>query len=42
MMQPTHVNSYLQQIISVHHKQLEDGCVISVTEGQIRARQLPI
>ena len=25
-----------------YHKQLEDGCVISVTEGQIRARQLPI
>ena len=42
MMQPAHVNSYLQQIISVYHKQLEDGCVISVTEGQIRARQLPI
>jgi len=41
-MQPAHVNSYLQQIISIYHKQLENGCVISVTEGQIRTRQLPI
>ena len=41
-MQPAHVNAYLQHIISKHRQSLEDGCVISVTEGQIRVRPLPL
>ena len=41
-MQPAYVNAYLQQIISGYHQSLADGCVLSVTEGQIRARRLPV
>ncbi|GAB4548149.1 MAG: hypothetical protein Kow0063_43030 [Anaerolineae bacterium] len=36
------VNRYLKSIVSQHRELLEQGAIISVTEGQIRARVLPI
>jgi predicted nuclease of predicted toxin-antitoxin system len=41
-MKPTQVNSYLHRIIRQYQKELEQGVVISVTEGRIRLRLLPI
>lgn len=41
-MTPPNVNQYLQNILSQHEADLTDGSVISVTEGHIRRRQLPI
>jgi predicted nuclease of predicted toxin-antitoxin system len=39
---PERVNRYLERIVSQHRELLEQGAIISVTEGQIRARVLPI
>ena len=41
-MRPDAVNRYLRSIILQHQGILEQGVVISVTEGQIRVRSLPI
>jgi predicted nuclease of predicted toxin-antitoxin system len=41
-MSPEKVNRYLESIVSQHRELLEQGAIISVTEGQIRARVLPI
>lgn len=41
-MRPEKVNYYLQRIIIQHQAALEQGAIISVIEGQIRVRLLPI
>jgi len=41
-MRPERVNRYLQEIIGRHQASLEQGAIVSVTEGQIRVRVLPI
>lgn len=41
-MTPKNVNLYLLTILNQHQNDLRQGTVISVTEGQIRKRQLPI
>ena len=41
-MHPERVNRYLRTVLSEHQDSLETGAVISVTEGQIRVRLLPI
>ena len=41
-MQPERVNQHLFQVIDQHSEALENGAIISVTEGQIRIRILPI
>lgn len=41
-MHPTRVNQYLEQIINQHKSALEQGAVISVSEGSVRVRILPM
>lgn len=41
-MQPAVVNHYLQGVIADFQRSLDSGTIISVTEGRIRSRQLPI
>lgn len=41
-MHPERVNQYLRVIISQHQALLEQGAIISVAEGQIRVRPLPL
>lgn len=41
-MHPDRVNHHLNEIIRQHENILERGAVVSVTEGQIRVRLLPI
>lgn len=41
-MQPERVNRYLQGIVIQHRSALEQGAIVSVTEGQIRVRLLPL
>lgn len=41
-MRPEHVNNYLLKIISQYADALEDGAIITVTEGRIRIRALPL
>lgn len=41
-MHPARVNRYLQEIIEQHREGIEQGVIISVTEGQVRVRHLPI
>ena len=41
-MRPDSVNSRLRDILGRHIESLEQGAVVSVTEGQIRVRLLPI
>ena len=41
-MQPTQVNRYLHSVITKYRDSLEGGVIVSVTEGQIRSRILPI
>ena len=41
-MHPDCVNGALQSIISQHEEALEHGAMISVTEGQVRVRRLPL
>jgi len=36
------VNNYLEQVIEGYTDELEKGAIISVTDGQIRIRNLPI
>ena len=41
-MHPNRVNSALQHIIPQHGETLEQGAILSVTEGQVRVRSLPL
>ena len=41
-MHPDRVNGALQCIISQHGEALEHGAMMSVTEGQVRVRRLPL
>jgi predicted nuclease of predicted toxin-antitoxin system len=41
-MRPEHVNNHLINIISQYSKALEHGAVITVTEGRLRMRDLPL
>ncbi|NOT55658.1 MAG: DUF5615 family PIN-like protein [Deltaproteobacteria bacterium] len=41
-MHPARVNSALQNILAQHGEALEQGAMISVTEGQVRIRRLPL
>jgi predicted nuclease of predicted toxin-antitoxin system len=41
-MHPDQVNRYLYEIIEQYREALEQGVIISVTEGQVRVRYLPI
>jgi predicted nuclease of predicted toxin-antitoxin system len=41
-MSADHVNRYLQLILADYQERLIAGAVISITEGQIRVRSLPI
>lgn len=41
-MHPDRVNDTLQSILSQHGEALEHGAMITVTEGQVRVRRLPL
>ena len=41
-MKPERVNHYLLRVVDRHHEALEKGAIVSVTEGQIRVRILPV
>jgi len=41
-MHPKQVNKYLHQIINQHRTPIEEGAIISVTEGSVRIRLLPL
>ena len=41
-MRPENVNRHLNGIIGQHGESLEQGAIISVTEGQVRVRLLPV
>ena len=41
-MKPDRVNQFLKQVLNRHEQPLSKGAVISVTEGKIRIRTLPI
>ncbi|MDI6792977.1 MAG: DUF5615 family PIN-like protein [bacterium] len=41
-MHPERVNHYLHAVITQHHEMLEQGAIITVTEGRIRVRHLPL
>ncbi len=41
-MRPIHVNRHLNQLLARYPVELAEGAVISVTEGQIRLRALPL
>ena len=41
-MRPDRVNYYLERIVSQHRSLLDQGAIIVVTDGQVRARILPI
>jgi predicted nuclease of predicted toxin-antitoxin system len=41
-MHPDRVNAVLQPILSQHAEAIGQGAMISVTEGQIRVRRLPV
>jgi predicted nuclease of predicted toxin-antitoxin system len=41
-MRPERVQHYLQTVIDQHARELDRGAIVSVTEGRIRIRLLPI
>jgi predicted nuclease of predicted toxin-antitoxin system len=41
-MHPDRVNGALHSILSQHREALEQGAMMSVTEGQVRVRRLPL
>ncbi len=41
-MRPATVNRYLSRVLDGYATELQQGAVISVTEGQIRVRRLPL
>jgi len=40
-MRPEHVAKYVERVLTQSGKALEDGAILSVTEGMIRVRLLP-
>ena len=41
-MRPERVNVYLREVVTEYRNVLEQGVIVSVSEGQIRLRSLPI
>ena len=41
-MRPERVDLHLLNIISQYSKALEDGAIVTVTEGRVRVRNLPL
>lgn len=41
-MRPESVNRHLRQVLERFQSQLESGAVVTVTEGSVRVRELPI
>lgn len=41
-MRPERVNAYLSEIVVEYQEVLESGAIVSVSEGQIRLRSLPV
>jgi len=41
-MRPEQVNQYVRTVLAEHGEALEQGAVVSVTEGQLRLRTLPL
>lgn len=41
-MRPANVNQHLELLLEQHHEDLEAGVIVSLTEGRIRIRTLPI
>ncbi len=41
-MSPENINRYISDILKRHGEMLEQGSIISVTDGQIRVRLLPV
>lgn len=41
-MRPEHVEQHLLRIISQYHEAIDHGAIITVTEGRIRMRDLPL
>ena len=41
-MRPENVNRHIESIVLNHKPELDAGAIISVTEGQIRIRMLPV
>jgi predicted nuclease of predicted toxin-antitoxin system len=41
-MRPSNVNHYLRVMITEHRAALSEGAILSVTDGHIRVRRLPI
>ncbi len=41
-MRPVNVNRYLRILIAEHRAHMDQGAILSVTEGHVRVRELPI
>jgi hypothetical protein len=41
-MRPERVDAHLLKIIAQHSKALQDGVIITVSEGRVRVRSLPL
>jgi len=41
-MRPERVNAYLSEVVVEYQEVLEGGAILSVSEGQIRSRSLPV
>jgi predicted nuclease of predicted toxin-antitoxin system len=41
-MRPENVNRHLLKVVSQFHRALKDGAIVTVTEGQVRIRNLPL
>jgi len=41
-MRPEHVNGHLLNVVSQYSTALENGAIVTVTEGQVRIRNLPL
>jgi len=41
-MRPANVNHHLQEVVDHHLDALDEGAIVSITEGRIRVRPLPI
>ncbi len=41
-MRPERVSAYLGEVVSLYQAALEQGVIVSVSEGQVRLRSLPL